>query len=346
MQLEPLFQTVNATLPKTQIVDHIKCDAKTQVVSETIKKILNVNVFPTVQKTVVEDDKIKYTIKTCFYVCYVDVNDEIKKIEYVTDFSGEMVCEEQNAKAVLHLTAEKTETDLSGINLKLSALICVKAVLPKQGEIKVVVGGENLVCNNTEKDIKKGFGIKEGAYAVEEQFSLPYAIQEVLYHNAQPVITAVQCGVGCIIADGEVRLTAILLQKGEKNDIIKESKKFPFRVEMEYEDAMPSFTAISKVGLKSFKTDVEVDEDGGKSQVSLSAMLTFHSQAFSVETTTLTTDVFCLSHELQMEKSNLLICDVEEVRSCVCSTSALFSCDENPTDVTLKAIAGEKIETL
>lgn len=346
MQLQPIFQTVNLTLPKTQLLDHIKCDAKTEVASETIKKLLNVSVFPTVQKNQVEDGKLKYLVRTVFYVSYVDADDQIKKYECSTEYSGELFLEEQSSRVVIQLFSEKVETDLSGINLKLSALILVKAVSPRQTEIKAFSGGENLMCNNVEKAVKKGFGIKEGVYAVEEQFSLPYVVEEVLFHRAEPIVTAVQCGVGCIIVDGEVRLTAILLQKSEKNDIIKEVKKFPFRVEMEYEDAMPSFTAISKVGLKSFKTDVEVDADGGKSQVSLSAMLTFNSQAYSVDTLSIATDVFCLSHEIQTEKNSVVVCDVDDVRSCQSKTNMVFFCDENPTDVTLKAIAGERVETL
>ncbi|MBR1983438.1 MAG: hypothetical protein IKA12_01995 [Clostridia bacterium] len=346
MQLQPVYETVTATLSKTQITEHVKSECKTDVLSETVKKILNVGVFPTIINSTTEDGKIKYTAKTVFYICYVDNEDQIKKCECSNEVQGVMACEGANCRGVLHLGVEKTEADLSGINLKVSALVSVKAVVPNQTEIKAVCGGDELICKTAEAPIKKGYGIKEGLYPLEEQFTIPHQIEEVLYHRAEPVITSVQCGVGCIIIDGEVRLSAILLQKGEKKDIIKMTKNFPFRAEMEYEDSMPSFTAIAKVSLKSFKTDVEVDLDGGKSQITLSAMLVFNSEAFSFENLTFATDLFSLSHDVQTEKQETLLCEVEDVRTCNHKTSCLFPSEENLSETNIRAIAGEKIEIL
>ena len=135
-------------------------------------------------------------------------------------------------------------------------------------------------------------------------------------------------------------------RKMGKKDIIKITKALPFRAEMEYEDSMPSFTAVSKVSLKSFKTDFEVDLDGGKSQVSLSATLVFHSQAYSFETFNIANDLFCLSHDLQLEKQENLVCEVEDVRTCNHKVSCVFPCEENVSETNVCAIAGEKIEIL
>lgn len=346
MQLQPVFETVTATAPKTQIVEHAKSECKTDVLSETVKKILNVGVFPSILNTTIDDGKIKYTAKAVYYICYVDADDQIKKYECSNEFSGVMAYDGANNRVVTHLTVEKTEADLSGINLRVSAVVSVKTVIPAQLELKALSGGEDLICQTVETPVKKGFGIKEGVYPFEEQFTVPCQIEEVLYHRAEPVVTAVQCGVGCIIVDGEVRLSAILLQKGEKKDIIKMTKNLPFRVEMEYEDSMPSFTAVSKVALKSFKTDVEVDDSEGKSQITLNAMLVFNSEAFFVENVTVASDVFCLSHDVQTEKQENLLCEIDDVRTCNHKTNCVFPCDENSSEVILKAIAGEKIEIL
>ena len=346
MQLQPVFETVTATAPKIQVVDHVKTDCKTDVLSESIKKVLNVGVFPSIINTSTEDGKIKYTAKAVFYICYIDQDDQVKKSECSNEFSGVMACEDATCRAIMHLNVEKIESDVSGISLKVSALVSVKAVIAKNTEIKAVAGGNDLVCNREEIPFKRGFGVKEGTYPMEEQFTLPYQIEEVLYHRAEPIVTAVQCGVGCIIIDGEVRLSAILLQKSEKKDIMKMNKNLPFRVEMEYEDAMPSFNAISKVSLKSFKTDVEVDADGDKSQVTLSSMLNFSSEAFSIETVSVATDLFSLSHELETEKQESLLCDVDDVRTCTHKTTCAYACDENSSEVVLKAIAGERVEVL
>lgn len=60
MQLQPVYETVTATLSKTQITEHVKSECKTDVLSETVKKILNVGVFPTIINSTTEDGKIKH----------------------------------------------------------------------------------------------------------------------------------------------------------------------------------------------------------------------------------------------------------------------------------------------
>ena len=66
----------------------------------------------------------------------------------------------------------------------------------------------------------KSYGLRESVVPVEEQFELPFVVEDVLGQRAEPIVTAVQCGVGTIIVDGEILLSAILLQNREKNDII------------------------------------------------------------------------------------------------------------------------------
>ncbi len=347
MPLEPVFETITASGKKTEVYDHIKVECKTEILTEDVKRVLNVCVFPSLTHCDAEDGKINYTGKATFYICYEDSDGTIRKCEYGNEFSGTVANKEIiSCRALTDLNVEKTETDASGIKLTVSAIISVKAEIKRQEEASALVGGENLICKADEISVKKGFGVKEGVYPVEEQFELPYAVEEVLFHRAEPVVTSVQCGVGCIIVDGEVRLSAILLQKNQKKDIIKENKTLPFRIEVEYEDAMPTLTAVSKAVLKSFKTDIAVDEDGGKSSVTANVLITFYSETFSTETVNLATDVFSLTDNTETERGELCSVEALDVRTCSFKISSSYTLDEACKTAKLKAVAGEHADIM
>ena len=162
-----------------------------------------------------------------------------------------------------------------------------------------MASAENLIVKKEDCEYYKSYGKRKTVYPIEEEFTLGYSITNVLMHKAIPIITAVQCGVGCIIVDGEVHIFGLLLQNNEKRDIIKEEKVVPFRAEIEYEEAMPSMLANAEVFEKSFKTDISVDEDGNSCTVTANISLLLEGEVFSVINSTVCDDAFSLTHEIE-----------------------------------------------
>lgn len=347
MPFEPIFETITANNRKTVLSDHVKVECKTEIPTETVRKILNISVFSALTNHDNQDGYINYAGKAVFYICYEDNDSNIRKCECGSEFKGTINAKDaEGCRVIVGVSTEKTEADVSGIRLLASAILCVKAEVRSCVDANALIGGENLICESQDVSIKKGFGLKEGVYPVEEEFEIGYPIEEVLFHRAEPIVTAVQCGVGCIIIDGEIRLSAILLQKNEKKDIIKENKNLPFRIEVEYEDAMPSLIATSKATLKSFKTDIAVDENNSKSTVTASVILAFASEAFSIETVNIAKDVFSLTDNTEIEKGELCFSDVCDLRTGSAKISSVYPLDETVGSATLKAVAGEKAEII
>ena len=164
----------------------------------------------------------------------------------------------------------------------------------------------------------------------------------MLFQRANPIVTAVQCGVGVIIVDGEVRLSAVLLQKGEKKDIIREEKVLPFRVEIECEDAMPIQSATASVVQRSFKTEVTVDQEKNISVMACSIILHFEGEAFLNEKLSIADDVFSLSEDIKLEKEEHVFCTPKEERVCEVLVGGVANTDEIPENSILKVVGGEK----
>jgi hypothetical protein len=179
---------------------------------------------------------------------------------------------------------------------------------------------------------------------VSQDFEVNYRIEDVLSQRADTVITSVQCGVGSIIVDGEILVSAILLQSREKKDIIRENKIMPFRAEIECEDAMPSMCATAFAKEKFFRTDISVDQERGKSLISASVTLILSGEVFGAENLSIVADAFSINDNLIVEKDECAFvkpCDVRSESKEICITAVT---DSLPVGTSLIDCIGEKAE--
>lgn len=348
MAFEPNFETIDINCKKGIAEGQIKAESKCDVSVETISKILNVSAFAGIEEKEITEKQIKYGGKVTFYVSFVDNEGNIKKCECGNEFSGTLLDDKITSlcRAKIDIVVEKTSIDLSGIKPCVTAYLNVRAHVVEENQIRALSGGEELVALNEEITVTKSFGVKELSYPIEEEFELNYPIEEVLSHGADSVVTAVQCGVGCIIVDGQTTITIIALQKNEKRDIIRESRTFPYRMEIEYEQAMPTMQATASVVEKSFKIDVSVDEQAGKSIVNTSVVLQFEGEAFSLSAVNILKDAFSIKEEIALSREVFSYHKACELRSHVSQVTGRASVKELPASVTLTAVGGEGLEIL
>lgn len=346
MSFEPKFENLTLSQTALELTDKIKAQARTEISTDDISKILNVNAISYVEKKEVSDGKIEYNGKVVFFVCYQTTDGEILKSECKTEFSGQIKDDKitKSCKVVLSSEVEKTEADASGVKLQLSANLLVNGEAHDCMELKVASNGENLICDCQEKEYLSGLGIKESIYPIEEEFEFNCVVKEVLSQRAQAVVTACQCGVDCIIVDGEVYLSAILLQKGEKTDIIRKNEKIPFRAEIECEEAMPSFNATAKASVKSLKTDISVDQDKNLSVVNCSILLQLEGEAVTTKNVTVIKDAFSLDREIKLIKDEYSYFQHLEPRTESVKVSGVSIVSELPVGAVCLACGGERFE--
>ena len=306
MPIETLFEKIAVTEKSGEAVARIKAECKTDIPSAEIEKVLSENArcFPVLDK--ISEGRADFTVKVAFFVCYKSA-EGVKKFECGAEIRdavlSSLITERSDVR--LSCAVEKTEVSLSGVKTAVSARITVTAEIFSRQEYSALTGGQGLFTEKRTAETLLSVPCSETFWTAEEEFDIPYPVAEVLCHRAEAVTTAVQCGVGTIICDGEIYLNEILLQTGEKQDIIRESKVIPFRVECECESAMPNFSATGNARVKTLKTDVSVDEEKKTSVLTATVTLGVHAQAFIKSETELVTDAFCTEKEITLTKKTV-----------------------------------------
>ncbi len=345
MPIQPVFENISLNERATKVVDKKKVEVKTQIPTESISRIINVSAINSIVKAEVQAPKTIYGGRVLFYLTYEDENGEIKKSEFGTEYLETLANAELDGEYKVKASGEvlKVEADASGIFLNLSAQIETTLTYYTANTREMLCGGEQLVCDLKEKTLFKMWDEKASAFAIEEDLDIDFVVDEVLYYKIEPVITACQCGVESIICDGKASFSALLLQKGEKSDIIKKTKTFPFRAEIDCEGASVQMQAFASAELKSIKIDLEVDREQGVSVMRISAILTLKGEVQEEISCSLVEDAYSLEEEIKLEKADLEVCSL--LSEIVCETSCSGECniDGLPENATLKAVGGEKV---
>ena len=347
MSFEPTFEDISLSQKRGNYKDSVKVECKTEVPSSLVEKILNVTSRSVITSSTVAEKEICYEGKVTFFVCYKDVEGGLSKCECGAEFKGSIKRDGcQNIKTQLHSYIDKIEPDVSGIRLTITGYVGVEASVTENKRVSVLSASDNLIVDAKERQFTKSYGQRESVYPLEEEFEIGYKIEEVLSQRALPLITAVQCGVGCIIVDGEVLFSTILLQSKEKNDIIREERILPFRAEIECEDAMPSMSATAIAQEKLFKTDISVDQVNGNTLVKVNVNLLLVGEVFYSENVSVIEDAFSTTQEVEIEKEEHHFNRPCDQRNATKQLTLSATTDALPVGTTLACCLGEKVEVL
>ncbi len=343
--IEPVFEKISFSKRLPLIQDQVKIECKTLVNAKDVTNVVSIAPFTSVEKGDVSSGKVKYSGKALFYICYTDVDGEIKKCECGYEINGELLSENilEDSKVSLSIQATKIEKDLSSSYLEVKAILQIVAQVEQTENRSALIGGDKIYALEKEISFASGLGISYGTYPMEEEFELNFPVQEVLYHKAESTITAVQSGMGAIIVDGQVLLSLVLLQKNDKKDIIKETRVLPFRMEIESEEAMPNMQAVAFVTEKSVSTDVAVDFENGTSIVRANVLLQFEGQAYLNSTCSVAFDAFCTENEVDLIKEDCLQYNLLETRSYSFNLNARAQVEEVPLGATIATVCAESV---
>ena len=345
MPFEPVYENFAVCRQTIKAEDKIKAECRTEIPTDSVNKIINMYAQSVITSRECADGKIRYSGKATFFICYENAENALLKCECGADFSGEIALPENcECRYYLSSDVEKAEADASGVKLGVTAYVCVRADICDATETRALCRGDGLIVKEEEIALTRSLGLREGSYPVEEEIELGYKVAQVISQKAQAVVTAAQCGVGAIIVDGEVYLSAVTLQSGGKNDIIRENKTLPFRMEIECEEAMPACKAVARAFVKSFKTDIFVDEESGVSRVTASVLVKCEGEAFAEETRSVAGDAFSPDGVIETEREETVLIKKGEPSCEKVKIDERITVDEIPSGSYLAATCGEKAE--
>lgn len=340
------YEKINYIKEKSELDSQVKVTSKSEISLSEVKKVLTV--FPTCQSdnVFIENGRISVSGNISYYVCYIDNENMLKKAEVKGDFSCEIACEKtENLKADVSSCVEKIEIIDTGIKLEIDAIVSVKARCYEIDCVSAVVRGENIIDNQEETSVFKYLGKKQTVTPITEDIELNYEIAEVLNQSAEAVVSSVTCGVGSVIVEGSIILNAILLQTGDKFDIIKESKKLPFKSEIEYSEVTPEMIAEGKAKVKSFRTDISVDQEKKISLVNAEIMLIVETEVYEKSQISIMQDAFSLAREVELKKDSVEI-SRERRQAVNGDITVKTEITDLPFGGIPKAVTNEKIEVL
>ncbi len=345
MPFEPVYENIAVSRQVVNAEEKIKTECRTEIPTESVAKIVNLYAQSVITEKDSAEGKIRYSGKITFFICYENAEGALEKCECGADFSGTLDLPEGcDCRFFMRAEVEKVEADASGVKLAVSGYVAVKADIYACENVPALSRGEGLIVKQEEITAIKSLGIREGSYPLEDETELNFKVAQVIGQSAQVAVTAVQCGVGSIIVDGEVFLSVVMLQSGEKNDIIKENKSLPFRTEIECEEAMPSAKAVARATVRSFKTDIFVDEEAGLSRFTANVLIKCEGEAFVEEGLSIAEDAFAPESVLETEREtavSLKKCEVKSERAHVVQRVAI---DELPNGAYIAATCGERAE--
>ena len=341
---QPVYDNLIFGTDKLKFTKTVRAEVKTEIKKQEVKTVLGVFALPLATENEVKVETVKVSGKVIFYLNFVDSEGRVRKFECGNEifavFGDKEIAENDFAHSVA--TVEKCGYSSNGDNIIVYAEVKINATVNGNSEMPVVVGGDGIIIDKCETTYEKRYGVNRGAYPIDEEFELPYAVEDVLSQRAVAVVSAVQCGVGSVIIDGEIYFSALMLQKSEKGDIIREDKTLPFRMEVESEDAMPSMRAISSLAVKSFKTDTVVEDN--KSVVRLSVTLSYANEIYAETEIETVIDAFSSDEELEVFYCEHKYNSLQEVRLVRKTVSARAQTEELPIGARLVAIGGERVD--
>lgn len=346
MAIQPVFENVRVRTKSKLDGKQFKVECKTEIPTDTVGKILDVSAFIGGVNTEIEGGVVKFNGQVIFNAIYLTAEGVLRKCECAENFDGEFTdANAENKYASVTVKTEKISADSTGTRLSFYAVYTAECEISSFEELSALKEGEGLIVDSIEQKTVKSFGVKKSCFPVEEQFELNYEVAEVLSHESKSVITAVQCGVGAIIIDGETTVSALLLQNQEKSDIIKEERVLPFRFELDYEEAMPAMKAVATVIDKSFKTDISVDEESKTSTVNVSISVNIEGEAFTEDNVNLAIDAFSVSENTEFTVAENVFCSPLDIRTNVIKLAGRASA-EIPDGARIMAVSNEKVEIL
>ena len=245
--------------------------------------------------------EIRYSGRAIFYVLYQSTDGNLEKAECGVEFSDRAEKDENanSVKYVRYSVSGEEAVYKNGVYY-VQAIVTAEIAEGVDCSVSALVGGEDLLCDYNNVDIRTVTGENKATMQVEEEFELNYPVKDIMTHSAEACLSEVQSGIGVIILDGAVYLSLTVVRGDENATVCKERKTIPFRLEMDMSAASPAMRAQSAANVKKSAFKVVVDEEKGVSSVVASFDIDAFGSVFEDKTATVVRDAYSAKNEIAL----------------------------------------------
>ncbi len=264
---------------------------------EEIKKVLAVKGTASSVGEEITDGEIRFSGRAVFQIVYESESGALRKTECGVEFSNKAECD---AAGIRYADYSVSDEEIKFVNgsYVVNASVTTEIVTETTVRASVFTGGEDILCDYEDKEFSSVAGCGRGVLQTDDEFELNYPVKDIVAHTETVSLTEVKSGLGVVILDGTVFLSMTVLQNTEKNDIIKESRGVPFRLELEMPAASPEMQAYARAAVAKSAFKVVVDEEKNSSTVIVSVDLDAYACVTQTHTEKFVRDAYSPINEL------------------------------------------------
>lgn len=290
--MDQSVETVTVREPRGEVTSHAGVECKLPVPASGVYRVLSAVARAVETAGEGQEGEIRYRGKVLFSVTFTDGEGRIHKTECGVEFSGA-----EPYVSATPQTGVETQSRVEGVRFRIAGetmYLTATAVLTFR--LSESVQHTHITCVNnahtlTEEE-KFPWKIKEvfGEMEIEEEWEEPTAVADILTFTSSACVKNAQAGVGVISAEGTAHFHLIV--KPTEGGVYALNKAFPFRVETEERDCVPSNAVRLTVSVENVRFSVVTDPDKNCGTITVCYVLRFSGALYGERKICLLKDCF------------------------------------------------------
>ena len=298
--MEQSVETVIVNQPRGELKVHAGVECKLPVPASGVYRVLSAVARAVETAGEGQEGEVRYRGKVLFSVTFSDGEGRIHKTECGVEFSGTEPCASVTPK-----TGVETQSHVEGVHFRIAGeTLYLTATAVLAFRLSESVQHTHVTCVNNAhtfvEEEKFPWKIKDvfGEMELEEEWEEPTAVADILTFTASACVKTAQAGVGVISAEGNAHFHLIV--KPTEGGVYGLNKTFPFRVETEEGECVPSSAVRLTVSVENVRFSVVTDPDKNRGTVTVCYTLRFSGALYGERKISLLKDCFLEAQGLHL----------------------------------------------
>lgn len=292
---------------QTSVTTHIHTDGK-----EDIKNILQAIPTASISGGELLSGEANYNGIIQYKIMYEGISGNVGSVSYQTEFSGKVVSDkiQPTLKPLFSVKLVETKVDSFAANeITVTSVfeVSLKAVVLQP--VKVLTDASpdvELLCS--ELRFSRVSSSASGTFMVSGESEVKDALSGVLSSYASVLATSSSAGLDCVVAGGDVYVTVTYKTDAESMNIKCLSMEIPFKQEVTSAGAMAGQSAFANASVKSVRVTAEVDEESGKTKITVEAELEINVCSYEDGTFNAAEDAVSPLYNFNIDYSEICSC--------------------------------------
>ncbi len=251
------------------------------------------------------EKEIKYEGRAIFTVVY-KTEEGLKSVETGVEYGFKVQDDRilQGQKITPSVNVKECKIKTSNGVIIVEGILTFICEVEKCSSVEFVANSDKYVYKNQDIEFTKSVMTITNDFKIEEEYELDYTIKNILCHNENVLINNIDTGISCVTVEGDVELNSVILTLNDEN-VKKECKTVPFRVEIEGKEILPSSISNVTVSVTETNYKVLVDENKNKSVVSVEIILKCVLDVFENNVVSFSSDMYSKETLLSLTKEKV-----------------------------------------